>query len=73
MMGGALGLAVLASLAAARTEAALAGGLAQTAALNSGYRMAFIIGAMFALTAALACAVLMRPKPMGTTLAPAAH
>src|SRR5207245_4876533 len=37
MMGGALGLAVLASIAAARTGDALASGTAQIAALTDGY------------------------------------
>ena len=41
MMGGALGLAVLASLAAARTDALAAAGAAQPAALNGGYQLAF--------------------------------
>lgn len=45
MMGGALGLAVLASIAAARTAAIQAGGGDETAALNAGYQLAFAIGA----------------------------
>jgi hypothetical protein len=54
MMGGALGLAVLASLAAARTKA-MAGSLPlDAAALNSGYHAAFAVGAIFAVVAALA-------------------
>ena len=54
MMGGALGLAVLASLAAAQTAHSLAQGAAQAAALNDGYRLAFLIGALLAAgTAAL--------------------
>ena len=52
MMGGALGLAVLASIAAARTGSALAAGVPQVAALNDGYHAAFAIGAAFALGAA---------------------
>jgi len=52
MMGGALGLAVLASIAAARTGDALAAGVPQIAALNDGYHAAFSIGAAFALGAA---------------------
>jgi EmrB/QacA subfamily drug resistance transporter len=52
MMGGALGLAVLASLAAARTGDALAAGVPQIAALNDGYHAAFAIGAAFAFGAA---------------------
>lgn len=53
MMGGALGLAVLASLAAARTEGRLAAGADALAALNDGYRLAFFIGAVCAAAAAL--------------------
>jgi EmrB/QacA subfamily drug resistance transporter len=53
MMGGALGLAVLASLAAARTDALLAGGDGQVAALTGGYHLAFLGGAAFALAAAV--------------------
>jgi predicted MFS family arabinose efflux permease len=53
MMGGALGLAVLASLAAAQTEFVTQLGAEATAALNSGYRHAFRLGAGFAVLAAL--------------------
>jgi hypothetical protein len=52
MMGGALGLAVLASLAASRTDALLADGKSQAAALTGGYHVAFLVGAIFAATAA---------------------
>jgi MFS family permease len=52
MMGGALGLAVLASLAASRTDALLADGESQAAALTGGYHVAFLVGAMFAAAAA---------------------
>jgi EmrB/QacA subfamily drug resistance transporter len=62
MMGGALGLAILASLAAARSGEALAAGVPQIAALNDGYHAAFAIGAVFALgAAALAIKVLRIP------------
>jgi MFS family permease len=52
MMGGALGLAVLASLAAYRTEGLLAQGIDSTAALLGGYHTAFVVGAIFAALAA---------------------
>jgi EmrB/QacA subfamily drug resistance transporter len=58
MMGGALGLAVLASIAAARTESL--SGLNTAAALTAGYHVAFAIGAVFAGLAALLAAVLLR-------------
>jgi hypothetical protein len=51
-MGGALGLAVLASLAASRTEALTASGDAPLVALVGGYHIAFIVGAFFAAAAA---------------------
>jgi EmrB/QacA subfamily drug resistance transporter len=53
MMGGALGLAVLASLAAARTDALAAAGATPQAALTGGYHLAFMVGAVFAALAAL--------------------
>ncbi|MFZ2886490.1 MAG: MFS transporter [Minisyncoccia bacterium] len=53
MMGGSLGLAVLASLAAWRTGSLLQGGTEQLAALLSGYHIAFFVGAVFAIFAAL--------------------
>jgi EmrB/QacA subfamily drug resistance transporter len=64
MMGGALGLAVLASLAAARSSRQLAAGAEALVALNGGYQMAFVVGAVFAATAALLGAVLLRPGAM---------
>jgi hypothetical protein len=52
MMGGALGLAVLASMAAAHTAALTTSGVPQAAALNGGYQLAFAMGAAFTLIAA---------------------
>ncbi len=52
MMGGAFGLAVLASLAALYTDIASARGVGEIAALNDGYRLAFGVGAVCALLAA---------------------
>ena len=60
MMGGALGLAVLASLAAVRTEGLLASGVEARAALNGGYQLAMMVGAGFATLAAVLGALLMR-------------
>jgi EmrB/QacA subfamily drug resistance transporter len=60
MMGGALGLAVLASLAGSRTDTLLAAGEGTLAALNGGYHIAFLVGAGFAVTAAALGAVLLR-------------
>ena len=64
MLGGALGLAVLASLAAARTDALRVGGDAPLAALGGGYSAAFAVGAVFALVAAVLAWTLLR-QPTG--------
>jgi EmrB/QacA subfamily drug resistance transporter len=62
MMGGALGLAILASIAASRTSHLLASGHSHLSALNAGYHTAFLIGALFALLAAGLGALLLKPK-----------
>ena len=62
MMGGALGLAVLASVAAARTQHLVASGHGQLAALTGGYHAAFAIGAIFALAAAAVGATFLRTR-----------
>ena len=51
MMGGALGLAVLASVAAARTAGLARSGAAQVVALTGGYHAAFVVGAVAAAAA----------------------
>ena len=51
-IGGALGLAVLASLAASRTGALEAAGTPAAEALTSGFSWVFLGGAVFALIAA---------------------
>jgi MFS family permease len=62
MMGGALGLAVLASFAAARTDTMLAAGASGVAALNGGYQLAFTLGTACAAVAAIAGGVFMRTR-----------
>jgi len=62
MMGGALGLAILASMAGARSDALLAAGGEQLAALNAGYHLAFLGGALFALLAVAAALAFLRPR-----------
>lgn len=52
MMGGALGLAVLASLSAATTAAQTGAGMDASEVLNAGYQVAFLVGAAFAALAA---------------------
>ncbi len=61
MMGGALGLAVLASLAASRTETLSAGGDGPLVALAGGYHAAFLVGALFAAGAAAIGVAFLRP------------
>jgi EmrB/QacA subfamily drug resistance transporter len=60
MMGGAVGLAVLASLAASRTHTLVDTGHGEIAALAGGYHLAFLIGAIFAAAAAVIGAALLR-------------
>ncbi|MGS1107996.1 MFS transporter [Achromobacter anxifer] len=62
MMGGALGLAVLASLAAARSAGLAAAGVAPTLALNGGYQLTFLAGALIAGLAAALSALLVRTR-----------
>jgi len=60
MMGGAVGLAVLASMAGATTGELLADGNSTAEALNGGYQLAFLLGAFCASTGAILGA-LLRP------------
>jgi MFS family permease len=60
MMGGALGLAVLASVAASRTSTLLATHHSRLVALDGGYHVAFLAGAACALAAALLAAARLR-------------
>ena len=61
MMGGALGLAVLAAIATSRTDNLLALGDSQAEALTGGYHAAFMVGALFAAVAGVLAATLLRP------------
>jgi EmrB/QacA subfamily drug resistance transporter len=70
MMGGALGLAVLASVADSRTSNLLGAGHSQAAALTSGYNAAFLIGAAFAFGAALIGGLLLRNQELPAHEAP---
>jgi MFS family permease len=75
-VGGAIGLAVLSTLAAERSDGLRAHGSDAMSALNSGYHLAYLIGALLAVTAALIAAVTLRAPagvPVGEPeLAPAA-
>jgi hypothetical protein len=70
MMGGALGLAILVSLAASRTDKLTASGQSPLAALNGGYHLAFLVGAFFAAAAGVVGAVLLRTRRQVATGAP---
>ena len=63
MMGGAIGLAVLASIAAARSHALTAEGVDVVAALNGGYQTAFWVGAALTLAAGLLALILRDACP----------
>jgi EmrB/QacA subfamily drug resistance transporter len=62
MMGGALGLAVLASLATSRTDTLLAAGDNMRTALTGGYHAAFLVGALFAIAGAALGGLLIRAE-----------
>jgi EmrB/QacA subfamily drug resistance transporter len=61
MMGGALGLAVLASLADFRTQGLLDSGDELVSATNAGYHAAFLLGIAFLAAAGLISALVLRP------------
>jgi MFS family permease len=69
MMGGALGLAVLASLAASRTDALVADGHDHATALTGGYHLAFLAGAIFAAAAAVLGGLMLCARPAGAATA----
>jgi len=62
MMGGAVGVAVLARVAASRTGSLRGSGDSVAAALTGGYHAAFALGALFALAAAVVTTVRLRVK-----------
>jgi EmrB/QacA subfamily drug resistance transporter len=64
-VGGAIGLAVLATLASERTNSLRGPGESAAAALNSGYHLAYLIGAaLVAVAAAIALGVLRSEAPV---------
>ena len=62
MMGGALGLAALASIASSRTSSLRADGDGPLTALVGGYHAAFLVGALFAVGAAVLGSSLLRTR-----------
>jgi EmrB/QacA subfamily drug resistance transporter len=67
MMGGAVGLAILASLASSRSDSLLSADSDSLAALNGGYHVAFVVGTVFLVASAVVAAALLRVE------APQAH
>ena len=59
-VGGALGLAVLSTLATSRTSHLLGTGVAQSSAMTSGYRVAFGVGAALLVAAVVVVALFIR-------------
>jgi EmrB/QacA subfamily drug resistance transporter len=62
-VGGALGVAVLSTLAISRSDDLLAGGTAPPVALTEGFQIAILAAAGFALAGALAVVALVRGRP----------
>ncbi len=61
-VGGAIGLAVLATVATERTHGLLAGGQSSAAALNSGYHLAYLVGAAVVAVAIAVALWTLRPE-----------
>jgi EmrB/QacA subfamily drug resistance transporter len=65
-VGGAIGLAVLATLSTERTQDLLDSGVSNPSALTSGYHLAYLVGAgLAAIAVAIAVFVLRAPAPAG--------
>jgi EmrB/QacA subfamily drug resistance transporter len=63
-VGGAIGLAVLATLSTERTKSLLDEGVSNPSALTSGYHLAYLIGAGLAAIAVAIAVFVLRPAPM---------
>jgi EmrB/QacA subfamily drug resistance transporter len=61
-VGGALGLAILATVANSRTQSLLSGGAHPSVALTKGFDRAFLVGAGFAIAGAMFAAVLISSR-----------
>ncbi len=62
-VGGAIGLAVLATLATERTDGLRLGGESAAAALNSGYHLAYVVGAGLVTAAFVVALTVLRSDP----------
>jgi len=70
-VGGAVGLAVLATLATERTDGLLAQGESAASALNAGFHLAYLIGAALVGVAILLALTVLRPQAAEAEVAPA--
>jgi MFS family permease len=68
-VGGALGLAVLATIAATRTDDLQGAGRSAEAALNGGYHLAYLIGAVLVVAAIGVALTVLRPQSAGHRVA----
>jgi EmrB/QacA subfamily drug resistance transporter len=64
-VGGALGLAVLATLSSSRTQDLLANGANQASALTAGYHLAFGVASGLVLVGIAVAALVLRREPLG--------
>ncbi|HEX7291710.1 MAG TPA: MFS transporter [Conexibacter sp.] len=62
-VGGAVGLAVLATIATNRTDTLLANGDGPLAALNGGYHAAYLVGAVLVVVAIVVAVTVLKPTP----------
>jgi EmrB/QacA subfamily drug resistance transporter len=69
-IGGALGLAVLATLSATRTESLLHHGRTAATALTGGYHLAWTIGTFLLVAAIIGAVAVLRPAPVAAQLHP---
>jgi EmrB/QacA subfamily drug resistance transporter len=70
-VGGALGLAVLATLSTSHSDHLVAGGTAKAAALTSGYHLGFLIGAALVVAAIVVALVVLEPEQRAEAAEPA--
>ncbi|MDX6651404.1 MAG: hypothetical protein QOJ38_185 [Solirubrobacterales bacterium] len=70
-VGGALGLAVLATLSTTRSAHLSAGGADSASALTGGYHLAFLVGAALVIAAIVVALTVLQPEPVAA--APAAE
>jgi sugar phosphate permease len=63
-VGGAIGLALLATISAERTKALLADGDSTASALTGGFHVAYLIGAALAVVAIVAAVTVLRSEPV---------